>query len=434
MANEAYKVYIGDIALDRDKELLNPNNREGEIPPEETLVSCQYTAEMSAAGSCVFVMPPTHPYISEIKPMITEVIVEETGNIVWFGRVTDTKRDFLNRLTVNCEGAYAFFNDSICLYEAYYDISPGEYLAKLLANHNAQVPHKRQIQLGYAQGMDVQISGEINYESTMSLIQKFLDDYGGYIHIRFDADGTCKLFWLDGQAAETSQRVTFGKNLLDFAKSTDFSDICTSVIPLGANVEMEIPDLDEHGNQLYEDADGEQVSVQDETHTIPSTKIVERPLNLGMTPDENVEPDEDGIAPLRFIQSSTQVASLVVNGSNATRYGRIVRSVTFDDVYDTSTLRQKASRWLDKQPFGEITIDISAADLRFLDRTQGAFTLGVGVPVYSPPHGVDVTETLFITKIEADVVKVSKKISLGNLPEKTLSDIAGRGKSANKEL
>ena len=178
-----YSVFIGENALARDKELLNPKHRSGPVPPDETLISCKYDTELNSAGSCTFVMPPTHPYISQIIPMRTEVAIAEIDNIVWFGRVTDTKSDFYNRLEVHCEGAYAYLNDSIQPYEKFYNLTPNEYLAKLLANHNAQVPENRQITLAFAKTSDKRITGAFNYESTMDLMQKFQSDYEGYIYI-----------------------------------------------------------------------------------------------------------------------------------------------------------------------------------------------------------------------------------------------------------
>ena len=428
MPGRAYSIFIGERALDKDKELLNPLARTEGIPPGETLISCKYTMELNSAGSCTFVMPPTHPYISEIQPMITEVIVAELDNIVWFGRVTDTKTDFQKRMEVHCEGAYAYFNDSIQIAETFYGLSPREYLTKLISNHNAQVPENRQITLAFAKDDSRTVTGELRYESTMNAVQRFLDDYDGYLYVLMGATtGLPELYWIDSRNLATSQTVKFGENLLNLQKTVDYADICTAIIPLGADVEMEVPDLDDDGNQLYEDSEGNQVSAQDETHTIPSTKIIEVPLNLGMTQDETVEPDEDGIAPIRFIQSTTAASALMVDGPNVDIYGRIVRSVTFNEAFDVATLREKAVMWMASQSLGGITIDISAADLRFLDAAKGPFYLGLGVPVQSAPHGV--SETLIITKIEADVVKVSKKITLGRLSEKTLSDIAGRGEN-----
>ena len=116
--------------------------------------------------SCTFVMPPKRPYISEIKPMITEVAVAEIDNIVWFGRVTDTKTDFYNRLEVHCEGACAYLNDSVQPRETFYNLTPTEYLQKIIANHNAQVSSNCQITIAYTKSDTRKVTGEFRYEST----------------------------------------------------------------------------------------------------------------------------------------------------------------------------------------------------------------------------------------------------------------------------
>ena len=190
---------------------------------------------------------------------------------------------------------------------------------------------------------------------------------------------------------------------------------------------MAVPDLDDNGTQLYEDPDGNQSATQDSTYTIPSTKIIEVPLNLGMVRDSSTVPDENGIEPIRFIQNTAEISSLVVDGLNVSGYGRIIRTVTFEDAYTVDDLRSKATAWINKQELGGITIDISAADMRFLDANEGRFYLGMSVPVVSSPH--EVNETLVITKIEVDIMSVSKKISLGRLNKKTLSEMLGRGQT-----
>lgn len=435
-SGKAYSVFIGSNAISRTKEMINPRSRVGSIPPEETLISCKYDVELNIAGSCEFVVPPTHPYYEDIVPMTTEVIIAEIDNIVWFGRVVDTRLDWNRQMTVHCEGALAYLNDSVQPYEEIYGMSMNAYLTKILGTHNLQVPENRRVYLGQSH----EISGKTvrrthNYESTMDVLQDFLSEFGGYLYCLMGQNGEATLFWLEDRDLTSSQAVRYGHNLLDLESAIDYSDICTAIIPIGEDVEMVVPDVDENGAQIYEDADGYQnvddygMSLgTDSTYSIASMKIIETPLNLSMEVDFNVEADENGIVPLRFkmIQGAT-VASMVVTGSNAATYGNIVRRVKFNDVWDTSTLRTKATDWLAAQELGGIEIDISAADLRFLDASLGNFYLGMAVPVTSAPHHIN--ETLVITRINADVMKVSKKITLGRLPKKTLSDIAGRGQN-----
>lgn len=428
MPGKAYAIYIGVNALNYQKELINPNHREGQIPPTETLISARLSMELNGAGALSFEMPPTHPFYGDISPMVTEVIVSEIDNVLWYGRVTDYKTNWNRIKTVTCEGAFAYLNDSIQPREELYNLTPTQYLTKLLTNHNAQVPEKRRITLGTIKSTSgVTITKTLNYQSTIDMIQDFLSEYEGYIYVIMAPGGGSVLSWIDSRDMTSAQSVTYGQNLLDLATNVDYIDICTCIMPLGADVEMAVPDLDENGSQLYEDETGYQSTTQNATYSTPSTKIIEVPLNLGMTEDNSVEPDENGITPIRFIQASTTINSLVVDGPHVGTYGRIIRAVTFEDAYTVSDLRAKATGWINKQDIGGIEIDILAADMRFLDETAGRFYLGMNVAVTSSPHGIN--ETLVITKIEIDVMNVSKKITLGRLNKKSLSEILGRGQT-----
>lgn len=435
-SRKAYSVFIGAHAIDRNKELINPNGRSGSIPPEETLISCKYDVELNIAGSCEFVVPPTHPYYSDIIPMTTEVIIAEIDNIVWFGRVTDTRLDWNRRMTVHCEGALAYLNDSIQPYEEIYGMTMSAYLTKILTTHNEQVPQNRRVYLGQAHNIvGKSVRRTHNYDSTMDVLQDFLSEFGGYLYCLMGQNGDATLFWLEDRDLTSSQSVQYGHNLLELESAIDYSDICTAIIPVGEDVEMVVPDVDENGAQIYEDSDGYQnvneygISLgSNSTYATASQKIIEVPLNLAMEVDQNVEPDEDGITPLRFKMSQgATTVSMIVAGANSATYGNIVRRVKFNNVWDTTSLRAKATEWLAEQELGGIEIDISAADLRFLDASLGNFYLGMAVPITSVPHHIE--ETLVITRINADIMKVSKKITLGRLPKKTLSDIAGRGQN-----
>lgn len=439
MARQNYGIYIGTDPLARDKELINPNKRDGMIPPEETIISASYVAETNTAGSCEFIIPYTHPYYNDIVPMVTEVVVAEIDNVVWFGRVTDFKMRWDKAIEVHCEGALAYLNDSVQPYEKYYNLTPEQLLAKIIANHNRQVPMNRNIALS-----DISIPnpynekhhGEFNYESSMDAVQNLISEYEGYLYTMMGLNGEATLYWITKRDLVSTQDVQFGSNLLDLRKNVDYTDICTCIMPCGENVEMEFPDLDYNGVQIYEDSDGNQNLDEngnslgpDASHNIPSTIIEEVPLNLGMIKDESVEPDDDGIAPERWIQNSTNINDLVIDNSSAVSvYGRIIRRITFSGVWNTDELREKATEWLAKQELNNIEIDISAADLRFLNSELGNFYIGMGVPVKSTPHGIQ--DTLVITRIEADILKVSKKITLGRMPTKSLSDIAGRNSSS----
>lgn len=453
-----------DGAGHHQKELLNPRNRAQGIPPDETLISCKYDMRLNSAGSCTFVMPPKHPYILDIKPMETLVGIAEIDNIVWIGRVTDINTDFYGRITVNCEDAYAWLNDSVQPYMTYESMSKEEYLNMLIRHHNAQVyraPDDQTCMFGVttdAGNNDFVPNGTLNYETTMDLIQQFLSDYGGYMRAVLGTEDVT-LFWTKDipRTDVSEQAVKFGKNLLDFSKLIDYSDIFTSIIPIGEDVEMEVPMINANGQQVYTNADGTYVTITHRNGTnyatdeegneiqIPpgvilpeATTIAEFPLNLAMEEvEEGVEPDENGIKPLLFKYNknykgpddneSIKMLLVDVGSMSSGAFGRIVRTVKFNDVYDVETLRDRALEWIKNHDVSSVSVKLTAADLRFLDESEGNLYLGMSVPVdiSKLPHGF--TDSLVITRIEADVVKVSKKITLGHLPKKTLSDMAGRG-------
>ena len=421
----AYSIYIGTHALDYDMELLNPKKRANGARPEETCISAKYTAEMNSAGSCTFKIPPTHPYYNDIQPLITEVVVVEIDNVVWFGRVASVKKDWNNCKTVTCEGALAYLNDSIQPYHRYFQFTSADYFRAIIRVHNTQVPSNRQLGLADIlppDDADNSLNIESNYETTMSAVQRLIDDQGGYIYCLMDEFGNPELYWITDRNVTSGQPVVYGKNLLDLASDEDRTNIFTKLLPLGADVEVERLSVEEDGTPIYEyDDDGEITETQ-------AKEQVEMPLRLDFTKMTGLEPDEDGVVPVRYTAPDTVSASAYISGSNVNTYGSIVRTVTFNEANTIEKLRSEATAWFNKQELGGLTLTVDAADLRFLDSEEGRFYLGLSVQVTSEPHGL--SETLTITRIEADIKTASKRITLGHLPKKTLSDMVGRNASS----
>lgn len=420
----AYSVYIGENALSYDKELLNPNNRQGEIPPGETLISCRFDMSLNSAGSCRFVMPFSHPYYNEIIPMATEVVVVEIDNVIWYGRVVSTSKDFQNRMTVDCEGPLAYLNDSVQPYRRYFNLTAREYLAEIIDNHNAQVYGNRQFSLAEIsppEDAPETFTGEIQYQSTLRVIEDFISKYGGYIHCLMNANmGKSDLYWITDRNLPSAQDAEYGVNLLDLVRTWDLSDACTAIIPLGPDVEVERDLLDENGDPVYE-TDEQGQPTQD-----IAKEVITLPLRLDYELMTDLEPDEDGLVPIRYTEPEVfDVANCIVYTGEQSTYGSIVRAVTFEDAFDLESLLGLAEAWLDRQTVAYLALDVNVADLRFLDHTKGRFYVGMSVTCTSSVHQTQ--ETLIITKIECDILKVSKKITLGHLPRKALTDIAGRG-------
>lgn len=422
--NVRYGIYIGTPATTYDKELMNPNGRTEHIPIEETVMSASFEMAMNEVGTCKFKLPPTHPYANQIQPMITEVVVVEIDNVVWFGRVLSIKKDWNNCLDVTCEGALGYLNDSIVGPWRYFNQTPEQRFRHIIADHNAQVPQNRQLSIAnvdvdseYASRTE---SGEDDYTVGLSAIKSLVNSYGGYLYAIMNQSGLPDIYWITSRNFASAETVEYGKNLLDLKYTEDRSGIFTVLLPLGANVEVE--------RLSYED-DGTAIMEWDENNNaytnVQAKERVETPLRLDFTKVLGAV-DEDGIQEEYYTAPSSISSSAYIQNSTAVlAYGQIVRTVRFVDATTISDLRTKAQTWLNEHPLGGIRIEVDAQDLRFLDANVGRFYLGMTVRLVSAPHNI-AGQDLVITRIDADVKKLSKKITLGELPKKTLTDLVGR--------
>ena len=419
-----YGIYIGNPAIAYDKELINPNRREGRVPPEETIVSASYEMAMNEAGTCRFKIPPTHPYYSQITPLVTEVIVVEIDNVVWFGRVLSTKRDWNNCLDVTCEGGLGYLNDSIIAPRQYFNETPAQRFRHIIDAHNAQVPSGRQMSVA-----DISIdseysnreeSGEDDYRTGFDAIKSLISTYGGYLYCLMNANtGLPDIYWVTSRNFTSAETVEYSKNLLDLKITEDRSGIFTVLLPLGANVEVERLSYEDDGTPIMEwDEDTEQYT------NVQAKERVEMPLRLDFTKHTGT-PDEDGIVEEYYTAPASPSSAAYINGTHLNTYGAIVRTVTFVDATTIASLRTKAQTWLNEHELGGTKIDVDAQDLRFLDQSAGRFYLGMTVRLVSVPHLIS-GQDLVITRIDADMKRLSKKITLGELPGKTLTDLVGR--------
>lgn len=324
------------------------------------LVSPKATLEINNAGSFEFTMLPNHPLYDSIEKMKSKISVYQNDENIFAGRVTEIEEDFYKRRKVYCEGELAYFNDSIQRPAEYHDMTVRGYLQALIDVHNAQVEESKQFQLGVVTVTDSNDSlyRYTNWEKTLSVIKTDLvDTLGGYIFIR-RVNGIRYIDYLADFPNTSTQVIEFGKNLLDFTRNFDATDIATAVIPLGAKLEeSEIEAL------------GERVTIK------------------------SVNDDCD------FVYSQSAVDT----------YGWIFRTVTYDNVNVASTLKKKGEAFLREVQFENMTIEAKAIDLRFLNGTAEQFKLGDKIRVLSVPHGLDkffplTKMTVYLDKISSNTV------------------------------
>lgn len=390
--------------------------------------------ELNSAGSLTFTLPITrndgHDAIWEsIQVFRGEVQVWEGDDCIWFGRPLQIVRDWNNQKKVVCEGALAYFNDSIQLTKEYKrkqtplyadsEVYPNKkgFLNELVRLHNEAVRTSnnyeqygdRQIYIDEDSIIDVDnelVWRQTDYQTTAECIQSMcLDTNGGYILLRkVEIPGTTPtqyktvLDWRKEAPYGTSQPITFGENLLDINQDLNGSDLCTVLYVSGPD--DYVKDVSKAKN--YKEDDPEH-------------------------PPYEVPPEEGGKGHVLHSKPDEYIVHL----EGYKKYGRIVKQKDFDlnehneytDEQKANQLFKKAAKWLDDQNKNETTIEISSADLHYLPdyENYGKLRIGQIVHVHSGVHDVD--DEFPIYKVSLNLDSGVKRVTIGTPPKKELTDI-----------
>lgn len=326
------------------------------------LLSPSLSIEVNSAGSLEFTMPTTHSKYDIPKRLSSNVEVYESNELIWYGRVSEINKNMYNNKTIFCEGAYAFFNDSIQRPEVFDMTTVHEFFRYIINQHNSQVNLDRRFTVGEITVDDISIYRELKYEPTIDVIKKMcLDTEGGYLFFRRE-NGTNYVDWLSDMPTIGIQPVQFALNLVDITIDMNVDDICTVIVPLGAEV------------------DGKRITITD--------------INEG----------------LDYLESSY-----------IDQYGRITKIVEFDDIYTAEELKAAAERWLNKLDYSPETISCDAAELSYIDPSYPPFKVGQKVRVTSPAHGIDKIYPL--TAIDISLDSALKQVTLGTQKKRELTQI-----------
>lgn len=320
--------------------------------------------ELNKTGSFRFMVQANHPYYGLIQRMKSIITVYRDDALLFRGRILEEETGWHNEKSFVCEGDMAFLLDSV-LRPFSYTGTAAEFLAYVLALHNAQVGTDKQIQPG-----NVTVEGLVTYDATEYLtahetLQKALSEpMGGYLMTRFE-DGVAYLDYLADITLLSPQVIEFGKNLIDLKRKHKGGDIATVLIPLGAKVK------DEEGKDT-----GKRLTI---------------------------ESVNDG---LDFVQDENAIS----------QYGTIVKVVIFDDVTDPEALKQRGQAQLADSVKLPDTIELTAADLAGAGFDIASFNLGTQVRVISRPHGID--QRFIVVKLALNLFNpAGNKLVLGGALE-----------------
>ena len=223
--------------------------------PDNPLLNPSVELEMNSAGSFNFTLPPDHPAWDEVKVLKTTIDVYEDNELIFTGRVANIDKNWNNERVVECEGALAYFNDSIQRQNKWANplpiaVDPDDqpedptkhiqnFLEDILNNHNTFVPENRRIYMGHIYIDHCDVTREVDYDTTLDVLTRMcIDTNGGWFMIRKDStDHKLYLDWLKDFTQESDQKAQFGLNLLNFDSGVHAEDVCTGVLAKGADVD-----------------------------------------------------------------------------------------------------------------------------------------------------------------------------------------------------
>lgn len=339
------------------------------------IVSPTLSLEVNKVGSFSFKIYPDHMYYGRLVKMKSIISVHQDNRTLFKGRIFSDEIDFHKAKKVEVEGVLGFLNDSIVRPYSFKG-SVTDYFTTLIEQHNAQVEEFQRFKVGIVTVEDPNdyITREAsNTPKTWDEINdKLIKLLGGYISIRYEADGNY-LDYLADYADTSTQKIAFAVNLLDLEQLTKGDSLATCIIPYGAK----------------DEATGKPIDITS--------------VNGGVD----------------FVYDADAVA----------RYGRIFEVKTWDDVTLPSNLLTKARLYLSERIRFLSTLTIKAVDLHLADETIEAFKLGDYVEIDSAPHEID--ETILLTAYKMDLTNpAGATITLGLERSSFLDNQASANKDA----
>ena len=302
----------------------------------------QLKMELNLTSTLEFGLPSGAVGYNSINKLKSIVKVYDDDVRVFRGRCLSDELTMMKQKEIYCEGELGFLQDSVV--RAYsFSGTVEQYFTFLINGHNAQVESSKQFRVGtvtVGDDEDTITRASGSYLSTFDEInEQLINPLGGYIVPRYEIENGVEVEYLDylsDSGGQNSQVIEFGENLLDFSQKLDGGEIFTVLIPLGASK--------------------------------GTKKGVERRLTIA-----SVNSNRD------YLEDATGIAA----------FGRITKSMVWEDVKKASVLKAKGQRALASGANIIPQIELSAVDMHTLNVNIDAIKLGEYNRVISAPHGVD---------------------------------------------
>lgn len=372
-------------------------------PTEERLMIASgiLTQSANTADTFEFSLYPDHPHYALIQKLNTTVELFDNNIRIFRGRVLNRTFDLQNRQTIVCEGVLAYFADTI-VHPYEFSGTVKEYLDALVYTHNEQVQDFRTFEVGR---VDVSPEGDVEtiyrYNSTyptvlQEITTQLTDKLGGFLVITYrksednpEREITVLNYlnlnprqnFPEGLVPKSKQRIELGSNILDLKLSQSGEEFATAIIPLGATIDTSPP---------------EELEPPVEESRRSGTRL--KPLDLTLVKEPRVT-----------IRSVTENGvDFVYNNEAEQKFGRIIKTVIFDDVTSPVDLWHKGNRELGKALNEVSYLEISAADLSQTDASIDDYRFLEYVDVFSA--GNQIEGELLIVNLVTDILNPANSV------------------------
>ena len=336
------------------------------------LPSAKLTMEVNSASSFDFTILPSHKYYDEII-LNALVKIYDGSERIFFGRISDVRKDLYRRKVVHVDGDLSFLDDiAVRNYTQTSGISL--YLTALCAQYNNYADTSRLFEAplfyGSAAAQAITITrSSVSYQSILDEIrEKVISALGGYMWtdcVVSNGVEKSRLCYVLDESPQGNQTITFGRNMIDLTDYVDKANTFSAIIPLGA-----------------------------ETNSVTHERL--------------------------NIKSVNNNAIQLENATLSALYGYVEKRVIYDDITDATALKAKGQADLDNVAARTRTITISAVDLHLLDVNVDALKLGYAYQVIAPKNGLN-GEFFVLSKIKIDLNKPEAGNYIFGLVRKTLT-------------
>lgn len=332
------------------------------------------TVEKGKTSNFQFSIYATHPMYYEMEKMVTYVDVyldygySDRNECIFSGRILHTEASEDGKMSVYCEGCYAYLVDSVFPPDETKE-GPAARFEKIIEMHNSQVEGKKQFIIGemdFGEKVEEREYSGSAYRNCQEAIQNdLIDIYGGYIRCR-KLGTDLYIDYLQDTDKKSSQKIRFQQNLLAYQDSITGEDLFTILYPIGANIE-----------------------VQSEEEVEPN-------------PEESPEEEEPWTPPpieSVKIGSVNDGSDLLENQELINRFGRITKVQIFDSAETPEDLLEQAREYMDRYSFGLLQmLTITAIDLKNFDIEAESIKVGDVIGVILPFYSKEIE--LICTEIE----------------------------------